>query len=124
MRLVVIWFQLMQFEEKHNRGKFFRKLMSATTSGTSTTVIILVVNILLFIGLYTNPGHLVLNKPGLDWFDPEGQLRYKLFPLDYIFICEALLVGGALYLVRYSELTKKLSRRCEHRKGIRLFARG
>jgi hypothetical protein len=70
------------------------------TSGKTTTVIIILLNILLFLALYTNPGYLILNKPGLDWFDAANLFRYKFFPLDYIFIAEALLVGGALYLVR------------------------
>ncbi len=74
--------------------------MSTMMSGKRTTVIVILLNILIFLALYWNPGHLILHKPGLDWFEPEGRIRYKVFSLEYIFIAEALLAGGALYLVR------------------------
>ena len=46
IRLLVIWFQLIQFEEKYHQGKFIRKLMSTMTSGKRTTVIVILLRLI------------------------------------------------------------------------------
>lgn len=95
-----MWCQFYLGDEETQQSRTKRAFARVMRSQKLAVIALALANLAITVLLYRDGRYLISAFQGLDWFDPEHTLRYRLFIYSFVGIAELYLAFAAFCVIR------------------------
>ena len=100
LRVTIIWFHWRR-RNLRLKGAFWKYATDTITDQWKSLIIVIIVCLLLFVGIYGDGSKLPMWMDGFDWYDSKDVYYYKYFNITFIRVFEGIVGIGLISCLRY-----------------------